>query len=387
MKITTLFRIIPMLPFALAARMVSAQTPGPSAAAPAASDAAAAHSSPDTAVTVSFGGFVDSYYAYDFGRPANFDRAFTTTAARHNEFNVNLAYIEAKVSGPRVRGRLALQAGTSVQSNYAGEPAVGSVSGPSLSRFIQEAFAGYQITPSLWIDGGIFLSHIGLESFISRDNLTYTRSLSADYTPFYESGVRLAWQATPKLSAMIHVLNGWQNISENNQDKAIGTRLDYARSSSTTLSYYNFVGNEAASNRLRVFNGVGFKSGLTPTFTLQGNLDYGTQQKGQNAGSSSWWSTGLIGKLQVAPVVGVSGRVERYQDPDQVIVATGSPNGFKATTASLGVDVLPVGPTRVLWRSELRGTWAGDAVFPNRSAATGISRTNTLLVTSLALTF
>ena len=387
MKNVTFFRIIPILPLAFAVGVASAQTPGPSAATPAASDSAGAHATPDTAVTVAFGGFVDSYYAYDFGRPVNFDRPFTTQAVRHNEFNVNLAYVEAIVTGGRVRGRLALQAGTSVQSNYAGEPAIGSVSGPSLSRFIQEAVAGYQITPSLWIDGGIFFSHIGEESFISRDNLTYTRSLSAEFTPYYESGVRLVWQATPRLSAHFHVVNGWQNISENNQDKAVGMRFDYARSSSTTFSYYNFIGNEAASDRLRVFNGVGFHAGLTPAFSLQGNFDYGTQQKAQNAGSSSWWSTGLMGKLQVTPVVGVSGRVERYQDPDQVIVATGSPGGFKATTASVGVDFSPVGPTRVLWRNELRGTWAGDAIFPNRSAPTGTSRTDTLLVTSLALTF
>jgi len=386
MKNTTFFRIIPILSLAFAGRVASAQTAGPSAVAPAAGNTAAAQASPDTAVTVSFGGFVDSYYAYDFGRPVNFDRPFTTQAVRHDEFNVNLAYVEAKVSGPRVRGRLALQAGTSVQSNYAGEPTIGTVSGPSLSRFIQEAVAGYQITPSLWVDGGIFLSHIGMENFTSRDNLTYTRSLSSDYTPFYQSGVKLTWQATPKLTALVTVVNGWQVISENNHDKAVGARLDYARSPSTTFSYYNFIGNEVSSSRLRVFNGVGFKSGLTPAFTLQGNFDYGTQQRALT-GSDSWFSVGLIGKLQVTPVVGVSGRVERYQDPNQVIVVTGSPDGFKATTSSLGLDVSPLGNTRVLWRSELRGTWAGDPIFPNRSASTGVSKSNTLLVTSLALTF
>ena len=76
----------------------------------------------DTAPKVTFGGFIDSYYAFDFNRPASFDRAYTTQPARHNEFNVNLAFIEAKIDAPRYRGRLALQAGTSVQSNYAGEP-------------------------------------------------------------------------------------------------------------------------------------------------------------------------------------------------------------------------------------------------------------------------
>ena len=77
----------------------------------------------DTSIRVTFGAFVDGYFAWDFGRPASFDRSFaggtpfTTQPARHDEFNVNLAYVEAKVDGSSVRGRLAFQTGTSVQSN------------------------------------------------------------------------------------------------------------------------------------------------------------------------------------------------------------------------------------------------------------------------------
>ena len=373
----------------IAALMMAAQFAGAQSgplASPSARGDSTSKAASDTSVTVSFGAFVDTYYAYDFGRPKNIDRVFTTQAARHNEFNVNLAYVEARVSGPRVRGRLALQAGTSVQSNYAAEPTVGTVSGPDLSRFIQEAVAGYAITPSLWIDGGIFFSHIGEEGFVSRDNLTYTRSLSADYTPYYESGVKLTWQATPKLSALLTVVNGWQNISENNQDKAVGARLDFAPSASTTLSYYDFFGNETGSGLLRTLNGIGVKSNLSPNFAVQGNFDYGTQEKAAG-GHSAWWSSAWIGKLQLTQTVGVSARGEYYHDTDNVIVATSLPGGFKATTASLGLDVSPLGGPRVLWRSELRGTWASEPIFPDRSANTGASTSNGLLVTSLALTF
>ncbi len=179
---------------------------------------------PDTAIKVTFGGFVDGYYAYDFNRPPSIDRSYTTQPARHNEFNINLAFVEAKVDGARVHGRLALQAGTSVQSNYAGEPTVGSVSGSALSRHIQEAFAGYKVADKLWIDGGIFFSHIGNETWISRDNWTYSRSFVADYTPYYETGVRAVLQATPKFTVTGVVVNGWQNISETNSDKAVGLR-------------------------------------------------------------------------------------------------------------------------------------------------------------------
>ena len=181
----------------------------------------------DTTTKVTLGGFVDAYYAFDFNRPANFDRVYTTQAARHDEFNVNLAFVEVKLDAPRVRGRLALQAGTSVQANYAGEPHKGAISGPDLARFIQEAVVGTRIARNLWIDGGIFLSHIGMEGFISRDNPMYTRSLVADYSPYYESGVKATWQATSTVSALFTVVNGWQNISETNSAKSVGARIDY----------------------------------------------------------------------------------------------------------------------------------------------------------------
>ena len=341
---------------------------------------------PDTAITVKLAGFVDGYYAYDFNRPASFDRAFTTQPARANEFNVNLAFIEATLSATRLRGRVAFQAGTSVQSNYAAEPAIGSVSGPPLARTIQEAYAGYQVTRSLWIDGGIFYSNMGMENWVSRDNPTYTRSLVADYSPYYSSGVRATWQATPRLAGRVDVVNGWQNISETNTDKGAGVRLDYALTPSTAVSYYNFVGNETGS-RLRVFNGVGTKASLTSRVQVLGEFDVGTQQRDPSArgGHATWYGATLVGRVQVTPVVGLSGRLERFDDGDQVLIVTGprSP-AFRANGASVGLDVAP--QPRVLWRTELRGFRGNDRVFPARDATGARSRRDAFAVTSLALT-
>jgi hypothetical protein len=99
----------------------------------------AAGAPPDTVTRVARGAFVDGYYAFDFNRPRDLDRAYTTQPARHNEFNANLAFVEATLSGSRVRGRLALQAGTSVQANYAGEPTTGAVSGATLGGAAKRA--------------------------------------------------------------------------------------------------------------------------------------------------------------------------------------------------------------------------------------------------------
>jgi len=342
--------------------------------------------SKDTTTTISFSGYVDTYYAYDFNKPVNHDRAFTTQPARHNEFNVNLAFLGAKVSGPRIRGRLAVQAGTSVQSNYSGEPTLGAVSGPSLTRFLQEAVAGIRLGESVWLDAGIFFSHVGMESFISRDNLTYTRSLSADYTPYYESGARLMWNPNQRITTTLVLVNGWQNISENNRDKALGLRVDLSQNSSTTISYYNFIGKENQLRQLRFFNGVGAKIALTPGLTMQANADYGSQQNDADDSPAHWYSVALIVKAERTPRLGMSARIERYADPHQIIVPTGSEEGFEATTASFGVDITPRGTSRAVWRSELRGTWADDSIFPDHSAS-GFSRRNVAAVTSLTLTF
>lgn len=353
----------------------------------------------DTAVRVTFGGFVDGYYAYDAGRPGSFDRSFaggalfTTQPSRHNEFNINLAYVETVLSGVRVRGRFALQAGTSVQSNYSGEPTNGVVSSPSLARHIQEAVVGYKISDDVWIDGGIFYSNMGMEGWVSRDNPTYTRSLVGDYSPYYSSGVKVTWAATAKLTARLDVVNGWQNISENNSGKGAGIRLDYAVTPTSTLSYYNFISREAGT-RVRTFNGVGAKIATASGWTLLGEADYGTQSRPDGtAGTSTWINTAAIARYQVAPTVALSGRVEYMNDEDQVVLATGTRGTgaaaianapFRAVGASVGIDVQP--QSRFLWRTEVRGWQNHDAIFPDGRNEAPTKRSG-FIVSSLALTF
>lgn len=339
---------------------------------------------------VTFGGFVDWYYAYDFGKPSTMDRSFaggatfTTQPARHNEFNINLACVEAMLTGDRIRGRLALQVGTSVQSNYAAEPANGAISGPALARHIQEAYAGYQVTPSLWIDGGVFYSHMGMESWASKDNPIYTRSLTAEYSPYYSSGVRAIWTVSPKLTAHLHVVNGWQNISETNSDKGAGIRLDFNPSSTVSVSYYNFFNGEVGGRR-RMFNGAGVK--LTPDSktTIVGQFDIGSLEAPATGGDDSNWSGfTLIGRRALRHKVAVVGRVERFDDKDQVNIATGLSEPFSGSGISFGIDVTP--HPKFLWRTEFRGFSNSEPIFPDSNGGTATSR-NLLFVTSFGLTF
>jgi hypothetical protein len=332
---------------------------------------------------VRLGAFVDAYYAWDVSRPQALDRAYTTQPARHSEFNVNLAFLEARVDRGRVHGRLAFQAGTSVQSNYAAEPRLGSVSGPDVSRFLQEAYVGVRVAAPLWVDAGVFYSHIGQESWASRDNPVYTRSLIADYTPYYSAGVRAVWQPRATVTVHVHLVNGWQNVSETNEDKALGLRVEFAPSATVLLGYSGYVGDEqpdSLPNRLRLFTQVFARLGRPDRAALWLTADLGRQQR-PGAGASTWYGLAAIGRVAVGGTFAVSGRIERYADPDGVIVASPIAGGFETTGASVGLDVtLPEG---FLWRTELRGFRGDQAIYLDRDG--GPSRTAAVVVTSLAL--
>jgi hypothetical protein len=342
----------------------------------------------DTTRTLSFDAYIDGYYAWDFNRPATLDRAYTTQPARHAEFNVNLAYLEAKLTAQRVRGRLALQFGTSVQANYAGEPHIGRISGPGVSQFIQEAVVGYQISPTLWVDGGVFFAHTGFEGWITRDNLAYSRSLIADFSPYYEAGVKFTWTPSPAVTAQLDILNGWQNISDYNTPPAVGIRIDYVASPYLTFSYDNFFGDVAPDTLLaqyRLYHD--FILQLTPSssWQLAGTFSLGTQSRSASGGKTAmWYGFSVFAKYWVNSHMGLVARLERYADPDQVIVQTGLPNAFRTNGGSLGLDILPV--PGLMWRTELRGFLSDAQVWPLHKIG-DFGNNNWFAVTSLALTF
>lgn len=85
------------------------------------------------------------------------------------------------------------------------------------------------------------------------------------------------------------------------------------------------------------------------------------------------------------PRTAVSARTEWYTDDDQVIATTGVAAPLRATGGSVGLD-RRLG-TLLTWRTEARTLVNRDAIFADRRAATGVSRTNLVAVTSLALSF
>lgn len=104
-------------------------------------------------------GYVEAYYSHDLtlAKTTQERPGFLYNFKRNREVNVNLAFIKGAYVGERVRGNLAIQVGTYPQYNYAAEQ--------DLVKNIFEANAGVKLsgTKDLWLDAGIFASHIGFE--------------------------------------------------------------------------------------------------------------------------------------------------------------------------------------------------------------------------------
>ena len=150
------------------------------------------------------------YYSFDFAEPQNNEKPnFIYNHKRHNEVNLNLAFIKASYNTSNIRVNAALMTGNYAQYNLSSEP--------TWAQFIYEANLGVKLskTKNIWFDAGIMPSHIGFESAISADCWTLTRSILAENSPYYETGIKLNYGSkNEKFNFNFLVLNGWQKIQK-----------------------------------------------------------------------------------------------------------------------------------------------------------------------------
>lgn len=90
----------------------------------------------------------------------------------------------------------------------------------------------------------------------------------------------------------------------------------------------------------------------------------------------------LLARYQLSNRFALAGRVEHYNDKDQIIITTHTPRGFQTSSASLNFDYIPA--ANFLWRVEARGYSSKDRVFVGEE---GAINKNLLLVTSFAVKF
>ncbi|WP_243431453.1 porin [Algoriphagus lutimaris] len=324
-------------------------------------------------------GFADVFYVYDFNRPSSTERQpFLFNHNRHNEFNLNLGLVKFSVEHMKYRANFALQSGTYANDNYAAEPGV--------LKNIFEANIGISLNKenNLWLDVGVLPSHIGFESAISMDNLTLTRSLLAENSPYFLTGAKLTFNPNNKWEIAGLVVNGWQRIQrlEGNSLPSFGSQVTYSPSEKISLNWSTFLGTDDSDStrRMRYFNDFYGLFQLTEKINLITAFDLGFQQNEKESSDYNlWFSPIIIGQYVINKTWRAAIRAEYYQDKSGVIIPTNTINGFLTKGISLNLDYSPV--QNITCRLEGRMLRSKDKIFETNTA---FSDTNFFVATSIA---
>ena len=306
-------------------------------------------------------GFLDIYYVYDFNLPQGTSRQpFLYNHNRHNEFNLNVGLLKLGVDHKKYRANFALQSGTYANDNYAAEPGV--------LKNIFEANVGISMSRNnkLWLDAGIFSSHLGVENPISIYNMTLTRSLSAEGSPYFLTGAKITYYPSEKLEIAGLILNGWQRIQRvpGNSIPSFGSQILFKPSDKITLNWSTFLGTDDpdSTRRMRIFNNLYGQLQFSEKFGMIAGFDFGRQSNIVGTAPFYYWlSPTLIAQWSLHENWKIAARTEYYQDPDEVIISTQTANGFQTLGFSINLDYAP--SPNVLCRIEGRMLNSKDNIF------------------------
>jgi hypothetical protein len=309
-------------------------------------------------------GFVDMYYQYDFDNPASRERpSFLYNYRQHNEFNVNLALIKATYTHDRVTAHIGLMTGNYAHYNMAAEDPV--------SRIIYEANVGYRMSRKWSLDAGVLPSHIGLESAVSRDNWALSRSLTAEASPYFETGIRCTYKPNDRWSAALLVLNGWQNIRETNSSKAAGTQVQWTPNDRWLINSSTFIGNEKpdSAKQLRLFHDLYITCALSKKWNAAVIFDIGGEREVQEDHFNTWYGTGLLLQYKMREQWAACFRAEYYADPHGVVVSLPGAAPFRVSGYSVNLDYQP--SAHIVFRTEGRYLASAENIFYKDGQAKG----------------
>lgn len=202
---------------------------------------------------------------------------------------------------------------------------------------LQQAYVSYiaGIGSGLRFDAGKFVTHMGLELIEGYDgyNDNYSRSLLFNYAiPLTHTGVKASYTLTPKASAMVMLVNGWDVAVDNNSSKSVGAQLALLPTDKLSV-YFNYIGGPeitGVNGHVRhVLDGVAIYK-ATDALTLSLNADYGREDGtsevvvGKNA---VWKGIAGYGKLAFTDKFSAALRAETFNDEGGTRLGIGGTNG------------------------------------------------------------
>ncbi len=310
----------------------------------------------------SLSGFVDMYYDYNSNQPASRTNSFRSFDGASNQFALNLVELVVdktpEITNSRTGYHVALGFGQAMNAVNGTDPG-----GLGFDQYLKEAYFSYlaPVGKGLQIDAGKFVTPHGAEVIETKDDLNYSRGLLFSYAiPYYHYGLRAKYAFSDKYSVSGYLVNGWNNVLDNNTGKTYGIGFGWNPTKKISFTQNFMAGPEQSNNNSNWRQLWDTVITYSPTsklsFTL--NTDYGRGDHMKGVVDPVFW-TGAAGYLKYAfnEKYAVVTRYEYYDDANGFTTGTAQHfNGFTATFQRLTAG-------HILSRLEFRRDMSNEPTF------------------------
>lgn len=358
------------------------------------------------------GGTVDMYYMYNFNKPSqgavrrssnnatgtntlnDFDPDTTgvgnpvgTTNHRaydvyHNQLSLNLAELELSKKQGEVGMLMDLDFGYAASTNSS----AGSLT-DTVYNTVGQAYLTYDPSnfKGFHLKAGKSAAYMGYETYKSKDNWNYSRSLMFTYgLPGYHMGVSAGYDVMPdKLTATFHYMNGWDNMYKREASPTFGFSFNLPNLVEKLDVTLNTIFGRARPRMQVSDNGHDYQTVIDTNGTTKGiatrnayeavatykystdtslaaDVAYGTEKRPNNQSAAVYWGVAGYAKWKAYSKATLSPRLEFFEDRDNVAINTytGSSSIWSATLTH-GYDLAP----GLDFRTELRYDMANKNMF------------------------
>jgi hypothetical protein len=226
-----------------------------------------------------------------------------TFDALTNQFGLNLIELvidKAPADTNRTGYHVALGFGQALNVVNGTDPG-----GLGFSQYLKEGYFSYlaPVGKGLQVDFGKFVTPAGAEVIETKDNWNYSRGLLFNFAiPFFHYGLRAKYTFNDKYSLTGYLVNGWNNIVDNNTGKTGGFSFAWNPNKKWGITENYLVGPEGANTNRNVRQLTDTVITYSPTAKLSwiANYDYGRGDRITPGTAPVFWS-GIAGYVKYAP--------------------------------------------------------------------------------------
>jgi hypothetical protein len=272
--------------------------------------------------------YLQAGYTVNLNNPDSSENDLRVFDHKANSFMLDLAqivFIKDAAAGS-AGYKLKLSAGETAKwihsRGLSGAPLTSPQAGEGTDSLdVTEAYISYiaSIGKGLRFDFGKFVTYHGAEVIEAKDNPNYSRSFLFNYAiPFTHTGLKVSYAFTDALNASLHIVNGWDNSTDNNKGKTYG--LSVGLTPSELLSgYINYMqGPEQDNNNSNKRSLVDIVATIKPTKKLSFivNYDDAKEDNAIPAGDAKWSGIAGIVKYDFTDTYSLAVRAESFDDKD-----------------------------------------------------------------------